>query len=300
MFQLEIRNLYLSHENFHPNNPNTLSIICTLSTSSTDTTTNESSVDHSSHHNGTTIHEKIVLEIAAEQMRLYAQKKYVKNNIQLKNLKNKHFMHYVRDANKISTVGSHDNGNGFDLNNDDQVTDLVLSFVRNFVNKICDESGVNITHENSLHTKLYLIEKVYHETRKVASIPKPLLSRFVIISELSEQEESIAFHSYLLPDGRNEFFIGQNSLLLAEGALIMTNYRLIFKVCPVNLKGLIPPKDLSTHQTMSLKSNGTNSTGFLNTLNGSTRHQPNILIRTLEPVRRSLTLANTRSPKSLS
>ncbi|CAF4057014.1 unnamed protein product, partial [Rotaria sp. Silwood1] len=44
------------------------------------------------------------------------------------------------------------------------------------------------------------IEKVYHETRRVASIPKPLLSRFVIISELSEQEESIALHSYLLPD----------------------------------------------------------------------------------------------------
>ncbi|CAF3097538.1 unnamed protein product [Rotaria sp. Silwood2] len=313
MFQLEIRNLYLSHENFHPNNPNTLSIICTLSTSSTDTTTNESSVDHSSHHNGTTIHEKIVLEIAAEQMRLYAQKKICEEQHSIEELEEQTLyalvIHYiqlmiyiklpldissVRDANKISTVGSHDNGNGFDLNNDDQVTDLVLSFVRNFVNKICDESGVNITDENSLHTKLYLIEKVYHETRKVASIPKPLLSRFVITSELSEQEESIALHSYLLPDGRNEFFVGQNSLLLAEGALIMTNYRLIFKVRPVN------PVNLSTHQTMSLKSNGTNSTGFLNTLNGSTRHQPNILIRTLEPVRRSLTLANTRSPKSLS
>lgn len=35
-------------------------------------------------------------------------------------------------------------------------------------------------------------------------------------------------------------------------------------------------------------------------MNGSTRHQQNMLIRTPEPVRRSLTLANTRSPKSLS
>ncbi|CAF4446825.1 unnamed protein product, partial [Rotaria sp. Silwood2] len=39
---------------------------------------------------------------------------------------------------------------------------------------------------------------------------------------------------------------------------------------------------------------------FLNTLNGSTRRQANILIRTFEPVRRSLTLANSRSLKSLS
>lgn len=42
------------------------------------------------------------------------------------------------------------------------------------------------------------------------------------------------------------------------------------------------------------------NTGGIKTLNGSTRHQQNILIRTPEPARRSLTLANTRSPKSLS
>lgn len=61
----------------------------------------------------------------------------------------------MRDADETSTVGSHDSGNGFDLNNDDQATDLVLSFVKKFVDKICDESGVNTTHKNSLHTKLY-------------------------------------------------------------------------------------------------------------------------------------------------
>ena len=64
-------------------------------------------------------------------------------------------------------------------------------------------------------------------------------------------------------------------------------------------KGLIPPKDLTAHQNISLKSNGTNNTGGLKTLNGSTRHQQNLLIRTPEPARRSLTLSNTRSPKSL-
>ena len=65
-------------------------------------------------------------------------------------------------------------------------------------------------------------------------MPKPLLPRFVTIPELFEHEESIALRSYLLPDGRDEFFIGQHSLLPAEGALIMTNYRLIFKGRPVN------------------------------------------------------------------
>lgn len=61
----------------------------------------------------------------------------------------------VRDADETSTIGSHDSGNGFDINSDDQVTDLVLSFVKKFVDKICDESGVNTAHKNSLHTKLY-------------------------------------------------------------------------------------------------------------------------------------------------
>lgn len=65
-------------------------------------------------------------------------------------------------------------------------------------------------------------------------------------------------------------------------------------------KGLIPPKDMTAHQTMSLKSNGTSNTAGIKTLNGAARHQQNILIRTPEPARRSLTLTNTRSPKSTS
>jgi len=86
----------------------------------------------------------------------------------------------------------------------------------------------------TVQVQIEVLEKVYRETRRVAPMPKPLLPRFVTIPELFEHEESIALRSYLLPDGRDEFFIGQNSLLPAEGALIMTNYRLIFKGRPVN------------------------------------------------------------------
>jgi hypothetical protein len=75
-------------------------------------------------------------------------------------------------------------------------------------------------------------------------MPKPLLPRFVTTPELFEHEESIALRSYLLPDERDEFFIGQNSLILGEGVLIMTNYRLILKGRPVNL-GSMFEKDLS-------------------------------------------------------
>lgn len=86
----------------------------------------------------------------------------------------------------------------------------------------------------TVQIQIEVLEKVYRETRRVAPMPKPLLPRFVTIPELFEHEESIALRSYLLPDGRDEFFIGQNALLPAEGALIMTNYRLIFKGRPVN------------------------------------------------------------------
>ncbi|CAF1097370.1 unnamed protein product [Adineta ricciae] len=487
--QLQIRNLYLSHEDHNSNNNNNdnSAVTDTLSISSAETVTQhgsttltntiDSSFENSIHQNGTTIHDKTALEIAAEQMRLYSQKTpeeqrsiedleeqtlyalaihyiqlmvYMKLPLDISSSSNiRHsiynpvphstggdadsltsdFYHSsndpfnVRDPDETSTVGSHDSGHGFDLNNDDQVTDLVLSFVRKFVDKVCDESGVNATHKNSLHTKLYqtvqiqieVLEKVYRETRRVAPMPKPLLPRFVTIPELFEHEESIALRSYLLPDGRDEFFIGQHSLLPAEGALIMTNYRLIFKGRPVNpaiandylivrsfpisslirekklsgqfrldnsniclhngiqlrsatfqlikvffddevlvedverfraklvekrypesvfqtfcfsiysdynpviskqkdgtlkkygryarnvlrKKGLIPPKELTSHQNITLKSNGSSNTGGLKTLNGSTRHQQNLLIRTPEPARRSLTLANARSPKSL-
>ena len=82
--QLQIRNLYLSHEDANQNNSDTSNVTDSLSTSSTDTvthqgltstTTNESSLpENASHSNGSTPHEKTALEIAAEQMRLYAQK----------------------------------------------------------------------------------------------------------------------------------------------------------------------------------------------------------------------------------
>ncbi|CAF4860071.1 unnamed protein product, partial [Rotaria sp. Silwood1] len=80
------------------------------------------------------------------------------------------------DPDETSTVGSHDSGNGFDLNNDDQVTDLVFSFVRKFLDKICDGSGVHRTHKNignCSHSNREVLEKVYRETRRVVPMPKP-------------------------------------------------------------------------------------------------------------------------------
>ncbi|CAF2775104.1 unnamed protein product [Rotaria sp. Silwood2] len=52
--------------------------------------------------------------------------------------------------------------------------------------------------------------------------------------ELFEHEESIALRSYLLPTGRDEFFIGLNSSLPAAGTSIMINYQLMFKYRQVN------------------------------------------------------------------
>ena len=63
---------------------------------------------------------------------------------------------------------------------------------------------------------------------------EPWLPRFVTILELLEHEQSIALRSYLLADGRDQFVIGENSLLPAERALIITNYRLIFKDRRIN------------------------------------------------------------------
>ncbi|CAF4015568.1 unnamed protein product [Rotaria sp. Silwood2] len=234
--QLQIQNLYLSHEDSTQHNTEVSPITDSLSVSSTDTVThqlsvtNELSTENSSHHNGTTTtHEKLALEIAAEQMRLYSQNTleeqrsleeveeqtiyafaihhiqlmvYMKlpldisSSLNIRQSMYNHVTHTITGnsdsltsdfyhsvyADEASTVGSHDSGNEFDLdNNDDQVTDLVLKTVQ---------------------IQIEVLEKVYRETRQVAPIPKPLLPRFVTIPELFEHEESIALRTYLLPDGR--------------------------------------------------------------------------------------------------
>ncbi|CAF4605429.1 unnamed protein product, partial [Rotaria sp. Silwood2] len=69
--QLQIRNLYLSHEDSNQIN---IEVSTVTDTSSTDTVTHQTTNESLSHHNGPIIHEKTAIEIAAEQMRLYAQK----------------------------------------------------------------------------------------------------------------------------------------------------------------------------------------------------------------------------------
>lgn len=72
--QLQIRNLYLSHEDHHPYNPDHCGANDSQSGETGTSTAVESSQDTSSHQNGAATHEKTALEIAAEQMRLYSQK----------------------------------------------------------------------------------------------------------------------------------------------------------------------------------------------------------------------------------
>ncbi|CAF4369920.1 unnamed protein product [Rotaria sp. Silwood2] len=52
--------------------------------------------------------------------------------------------------------------------------------------------------------------------------------------ELFEHEKFIALRSYLLPDGRDEFFIELNSSLPAAGTSIMIDYQVVFKYRPLN------------------------------------------------------------------
>ncbi|CAF3771786.1 unnamed protein product [Rotaria socialis] len=82
------------------------------------------------------------------------------------------------------------------------------------------------------------------------------------------------------------------------------------------LAGFITKDQISTYQKNALEANmeewqivirdisyvkkEINSTTGIKTLKGSALHQQNILVRTLEPARHSLKLANTHSPKSIS
>jgi hypothetical protein len=68
-----------------------------------------------------------------------------------------------------------------------------------------------------------LLSPLIGKPGRAVPMPKPLLLHFgtCTMSELFEPEESIALRAYLLSDGRDEFFIGRDSLLLGDGALII-------------------------------------------------------------------------------
>lgn len=120
----------------------------------------------------------------------------------------------------------------------------VTKLVGRFVDKVCHDSGVTEEHVRALHQMVpgvvaiqqEMLEAVHRESKRLPPIPKP---KMLVPSLLQGEELAMeGLRSYLIPDGREEgtgaATLGGPALLPAEGAIFLTNYRVIFKGSPLD------------------------------------------------------------------
>ncbi|RWS28784.1 myotubularin-related protein 13-like protein [Leptotrombidium deliense] len=135
-----------------------------------------------------------------------------------------------------------------------EISSNVIKFIGRFVDKVCTESGVSEDHIKNLHQiipsfvalQCETLENVYKESRTLPPTTKP---KIVTPDLLSGEELAMqGLRAYLVPDGREEAigsslthspggqsFLGPGGgpiLLPAEGAIFITNYRVIFRGKP--------------------------------------------------------------------
>lgn len=143
-------------------------------------------------------------------------------------------------TNSVAESDSLDAESGFEEDTSEVGTN-VIRFVARFVDKVCTESGVTEDHIKALHQMIpgvvamhmETLEAVSRESKRLPPIQKPK----ILAPELLPGEELIleGLRVYLIPDGREEGIgglIGGPTFLPAEGAVFLTNYRIIFKGTP--------------------------------------------------------------------
>lgn len=123
------------------------------------------------------------------------------------------------------------------------VANNVIKFIFRFIDKVCNDSGVpqeSIKRFNELipsvvSMQIESLEPVWRESRHLPPLPKP---KILIPHTLPGEELSInELRAYLINDGKDESRTGVVSgtqFLPAEGAIFITNYRVIFKGRPMD------------------------------------------------------------------
>jgi myotubularin-related protein 5/13 len=144
-------------------------------------------------------------------------------------------------ANSVAESDSADAESGFEDQDPGETGMTVIRMVSRFIDKVCNEGGVTRDHIRNLHQMIpgvvhmhvETLEAVHRESKRLPPIQKPK----ILIPNMLAGEESImeGLRVYLLPDGREESspgLLGGPPLLPAEGAIFLTNYRIIFKGTP--------------------------------------------------------------------
>lgn len=149
-------------------------------------------------------------------------------------------------ANSVAESDSADAESGFEEQEQGETGIQVIRLVTRFVDKVCNEGGVSREHIRNLHQMvpgvvhihIETLEAVQRESKRLPPIQKPK----ILTPNMLPGEEVLmdGIRVYLLPDGREESTAGIHGgppLLPAEGAIFLTNYRIIFKGIPCDSFG---------------------------------------------------------------
>lgn len=124
---------------------------------------------------------------------------------------------------------------GFEENDASEVGVAVGKIVSRFIDRVCTEGGVTSEHIRNLHDMvpgvvhmhIESLESVYLESKRHPHVQKPKIQAPCLLPG----EEIVTEHlrCFLMADGRED---DTQCLIPAEGALFLTNYRIIFKGNP--------------------------------------------------------------------
>ena len=146
-------------------------------------------------------------------------------------------------SNSVAESDSIDAESGFEDTEPNDNGNSIIKFVTRFVDNVCGESSVTDHHLKALQQMvpgqvdmhLETMVGVSREAKRLPPIQKPKFHSPTLLP--GEEFVSDGLRIYLLPDGREEHSGGATggpALLPAEGAIFLTNYRLVFKGNPID------------------------------------------------------------------
>jgi myotubularin-related protein 5/13 len=141
-------------------------------------------------------------------------------------------------SNSVLESRSDQSTNGFDDRDANEVEQNVVRQVCKFIDKVCNEGGVSPDHIRKLHSAISslvemhceILEVVCRESKRIPPVQKPKIQFPILLN--GEEIIGEPLRTVLLIDGREETLT--SPLLPAEGALFLTNYRVIFKGMPID------------------------------------------------------------------
>lgn len=153
--------------------------------------------------------------------------------------------HHLEDDTSVSnsvvesrSARSDHSDEGFEESDPFETGNIVIKMISRFIDRVCTEGSVTADHVRNLHAMvpgvvhmhIETLDAINRESKRIPSVKKPTIQAPNLLT--GEEILGEAMRVYLLPDGREESSVckrreesSMTSLMPAEGALFLTNYR---------------------------------------------------------------------------